>query len=256
MHYNMKNLGRLASIAVAFTAVILTGCQNNGNQNPAKSSEETTQNSEYGNFVSIFDGESLDGWEGAPGHWRVEDGQIIGYTTEDQPLEANTFLIWRDGQPSDFELKLDFKIMGEGNSGVQYRSEELSGPPLSLKGYQADIDGNNTYTGQNYEERGRGFLAKRGEIAVLENGKKPEITGSLGDGDELKKEINQGDWNTLHLIVKENHLKHYVNGVLMSEVTDNDTENRKMEGQLGLQIHKGPPMEVRYKNIEYKNLSN
>src|SRR5699024_2682858 len=141
-----------------------------------------------------------------------------------------------------------------GNSGIQYRSEELQDPPFGMKGYQADIDGAHTYTGQNYEERGRGFLAKRGEVAVMEAGKETEITGSMGDGEELKLKISSG-WDRFHLIVKGNHIQNYVNDVLVSEVTDNDAESRKMDGSLGIQIHTGPPMEVRMKHIRLKDLT-
>lgn len=246
------SLFQLLPILAICTGMFLVGCNSKSSADSTTTANHENQNND---FVPIFDGKSLDGWEGAEGHWHVEDGQIIGAVTAEKPLEANTFLIWREGQPTDFELKLDFKISENGNSGVQYRSEELQDPPLALKGYQADIDGANTYTGQNYEERGRGFLAKRGEIAILENGKEPDITGSLGDSDELKSKINKEDWNTLHLVVQGNHMKHFVNDILMSEVTDNDTELRKMKGHLGLQIHKGPPMEVRYRNIQYKDLS-
>ncbi|WP_236970061.1 3-keto-disaccharide hydrolase [Membranihabitans marinus] len=215
-----------------------------------KSSDKASEDG----YVSIFNGKNLDGWEGDPDYWTVENGNIVGTVTEEKPLENNTFLIWRKEEPADFELIAEFKITESGNSGIQYRSEELSDIKLALKGYQADIDGKNTYTGQNYEERGRAFLAKRGEISVLENGEKPSIVGSLGDGDELKTKIHKGDWNTIKLVVKGNRLQHYINGVMMSDVTDNDAQNRKMKGHLGFQVHKGPAMRVEYRNIQYKKL--
>lgn len=239
---------------IVLVMVMLGACGNNASERADASAQNTAAETDDG-FVSIFDGKSLDGWEGSPDNWKVEDGQLIGFTSAEKPLDDNTFLIWRDGEPGDFELKLDFKISESGNSGVQYRSEELSEPRLALKGYQADIDGKNTYTGQNYEERGRGFLANRGEIALLKSNQEPEITGSLGDGEELKSKINFEDWNSLHIVAEGNHLKHYVNDILMSEVTDEDPELRKMTGKLGLQVHKGPPMEVRFRNIRFKDLS-
>lgn len=251
MLYNKLNKLSLPSLIVLFAGLLFvsfTSC------NPGKSGTAGDSKKEKDGFTAIFDGETLNGWEGLSDFWKVEDGDLVGFTTAENPLQANTFLIWRDGQPSDFELKLDFKISAGGNSGIQYRSEELQDPPFGMKGYQADIDGQHTYTGQNYEERGRGFLAKRGEIAVLEAGKDPEITGSLGDGEGLKSKISSG-WNSLHLIVKGNHMQHYVNDVLMSEVTDNDSVSRKMEGHLGIQIHTGPPMEVRMKDIRLKDLT-
>src|SRR5205814_1281297 len=56
-------------------------------------------------FESIFDGKTLKGWDGDPQFWRVEDGVIIGESTAEKPVKINTFLIWRGGQPKDFELK-------------------------------------------------------------------------------------------------------------------------------------------------------
>ena len=124
----------------------------------------------------------------------------------------------------------------------------------ALKGYQADIDGGNVYSGQNYEERGRGFLAKRGEIALLKTDKEPTITGSVGNSDALKRNIKEGDWNEIHIIVKNNRMKHYINGVLMSDVTDEDLVKRKMKGLLGLQVHVMATMKVEYRDLYIKQL--
>ena len=142
----------------------------------------------------------------------------------------------------------------DGNSGINYRSEELPTIKYALKGYQADIDGGNVYTGQNYEERGRGFLAKRGEIAVLKTDVKPTITGSVGNADSLKAKIKTNEWNDIHIIVRGNHMQHYINGVLMSEVTDEDPEKRKMSGLLGFQVHVSKTMKVEYRKVFLKQL--
>lgn len=221
-------------------------------------------------FVQIFDGKSLEGWEGDPSYWKVENGSIVGEITPATILKNNTFLIWEGGQPSDFELKLDYQISPEGNSGVNYRSERLEELPYALKGYQADIDGKNRYTGQNYEERGRTTLAYRGQKTAINSQDNPTaslrdniknnawngltVTESLGETDELRAQIKEQDWNEMHLVVKGNRLQHYVNGVLMSDVTDNDSVNRKMAGLLGVQVHVGPPMKVMYRNIRLKQL--
>jgi len=117
-------------------------------------------------FDKIFDGTTLTNWDGDPGFWRVENGSIVGETTPDKPLSENTFLIYRGSEPDNFELKLEFK-MNSTNSGVQYRSRQLTGAvgKWVLCGYQADIDFANAYTGMLYEERGRpGFLAPRGTV--------------------------------------------------------------------------------------------
>jgi hypothetical protein len=117
-------------------------------------------------FDKIFDGATLTNWDGDPGFWRVENGTIVGETTPEKPLSENTFLIYRGSEPDNFELKLEFK-MNSTNSGVQYRSRQLTGAvgKWVLCGYQADIDFANAYTGMLYEERGRpGFLAPRGTV--------------------------------------------------------------------------------------------
>jgi Domain of Unknown Function (DUF1080) len=204
-------------------------------------------------FESIFDGKTLTGWEGDPAFWRVENNEIIGESTAEKPLKVNTFLIWRGGQPRDFELKVEYRI-NSTNSGVQYRSIEL--PDVGkwvLKGYQADIDFQNTYTGQLYEERGRGFLALRGQMTHLQPGKK-RLIANLRSGDELKSLIKADDWNQLHIIARGNILTHVLNGHLVAEAIDDDTANRVASGLIGFQMHVGPPMKVEYRNIWLKNL--
>ncbi|MES2828989.1 MAG: DUF1080 domain-containing protein [Bacteroidota bacterium] len=205
-------------------------------------------------YTKIFDGKTLKGWRGDAKHWRVENGSIIGEVTPSNQLKENTFLIWEGGKTADFELKLQYKISAGGNSGIQYRSEELLGDPFRLKGYQADIDGKNEYTGLNYEERGRGFIARRGDKVVVDSLGAPKTVASLGATADLAKNIKLGDWNEYHLVVKGNHMQHYINGILMSEATDNDRVNRKMTGLLGLQAHVTPEMRVEFKNIKIKQL--
>lgn len=207
-------------------------------------------------FVSIFDGKTLNNWEGDKTYWHVENGVLIGEVTPQTILKQNTFLIWKGGEPGDFELKVQYRISAKGNSGVNYRSVRVDSLPYALKGYQADLDGKDKYnlgyprhTGQNYEERGRQFLAIRGQKTVIENGKPPILIDSLGSKAQLLKSINYDGWNELHIIAKNNNLKHYINGILMSEVTDNDTENRKMKGLIGVQVHVGPPMKIEFKEF-------
>ena len=223
-------------------------------------------------FKSIFDGETLNGWDGDSTYWRVENGNLVGEITPETLLKANTFVIYKDGNLADFELKAEFKISENGNSGINYRSEQLDTIPFALRGYQADIDGKNRYTGQNYEERKRTTLAYRGEKAEISAQPNSEAEGSLranvktnawqsrmvleslGHIDSLKTKIKPNDWNEAHLIIKDNRLRHYINGILMSDVIDNDSINRKASGKLGMQVHVGPSMKVEYRNIRLKEL--
>jgi hypothetical protein len=176
----------------------------------------------------------------------------VGEVTPSKQIQTNSFLIYTKSQAGDFEFKAQFKISNGGNSGVNYRSEELADIPYALKGYQADIDGENVYTGQNYEERGRGFLAMRGQNAVINNSKDAFIIKSIGNSDSLKSKIKVDDWNEIHLIVKGNNMQHYINGILMSEITDNDASSSKLSGLIGLQVHVSKEMKVAYKNIQLK----
>lgn len=223
-------------------------------------------------FKNIFDGKTLKGWEGDTAYWRAENGMLVGEVTPTKLLKTNTFLIWRGGQPADFELIVECRITTDGNTGINYRSEQLKDIPFALKGYQADIDGKNRYTGQNYEERARTTLAYRGEKVVVNSPKNPTesgslqanvknnawtqrtVTDSLGSAGSLQAKIKSNDWNEIRILVKGNRLQHFVNGVLMSDVTDNDTVNRKMSGLLGVQVHVGPPMKVEYRNMRLKQL--
>ncbi|ULQ54049.1 3-keto-disaccharide hydrolase [Flavihumibacter fluvii] len=243
----MKYLSVPAAMLVVFT---MAGC----NDTAPKETQTVPQDSvtATNDFVPIFDGKTFTGWDGDTSFWHIENGVLTGLETKDHQLKSNTFMIWKGGEPSDFEFKAEYRISADGNSGVQYRSEMVKDVPYGLKGYQADIDGADTYTGQNYEERGRGFLAMRGQIATIPANEKPVITGSLGNPDSLKQKIKANDWNEIHLVIKGNHMLHYINGVLMSETTDNDTTNRKSKGLIGLQLHVAPSMKVEYKNIQLK----
>ena len=205
-------------------------------------------------FTSIFDGKTLTGWDGDPSHWRVENGELIGETTTENPLKVNTFAVWRGGKPKDFELKVEYK-MNATNSGIQYRSVEM--PDIGkwvLKGYQADIDFENRYTGQLYEERGRGFLALRGQATYIPDGAKPRLIGNLESGDALKAFIKVNDWNQFHVIARGNTLVHILNGHVTAVVVDDDAKNRIDSGLLGFQLHMGPPMKAEFRNIWLKTL--
>ena len=223
-------------------------------------------------FKSIFNGENLEGWNGDKTYWSVKEGVLVGEVTPETILKRNSFVIYEKEQPINFELKLEYRISESGNSGVNYRSEKIKNKPFALRGYQSDIDGKNKYTGQNYEEKKRTTLAYIGEKVVVDtmpdsipltnirkNVKRNcwqtrNVVALLGDIKELKTSIKDNDWNTMHLIVKDNRMQHFVNGVLMSDVADLDAKNRSNKGFIGVQVHVGPPMKVEYKNIFLKNL--
>jgi hypothetical protein len=176
-------------------------------------------------------------------------------------------LIWKGGDIGDFSLKTKFKISENGNSGVNYRSDRFTEVPNALRGYQADIDGKNNYTGQNYEERKRTTLAYRGQRTEILNpadGNKGEsknnawtnlkIIDSVATPEELQSIVKPNDWNELEIVAEGNKLTHFINGKVIAEVIDNDPENRKDKGLIGVQVHVGPPMKVEYKDMQIKIL--
>ena len=226
---------------------------------PKQSDRPTTLEGEEPGFRLIFDGKSLDGWEGNPTYWRVENGNLVGEITPASIVRSNTFIIWRGGQPKDFELKLEYRISPEGNSGINYRSTVVPDPvtpdnAFALRGYQLDIDGANRHTGNNYEEKGRLFLAVRGQTTRVVGTHPPIVLSTLGDYTELGQ-LMTGDWNTVHLIVRGHVLMHTVNQQLMSLTIDDDAANRPAAGFIGVQVHVGPPMKVEYRNIRLKEFS-
>lgn len=249
----MKNLFILTVLLIFG---IFAGCQN-------KKTDD--------GFAPIFDGKSLNGWKGDSLYWRVENGFLTGEITPETILSRNSFLVWQNGAPENFELKLEYRISQDGNSGINYRSEEIPDLPHALRGYQFDIDGKNNYTGQNYEERRRTTLAYQGQTVVLNplpdslsklpvsdlvrsnSWTEAEII-ELADVAELRSHIKNNDWNSCHLIVNGNNMKHILNGVLMSEVTDNDLLHGRRRGLIGVQVHVGPPMKVEFRNIRLKTL--
>ena len=217
---------------------------------------------DHAGFTSIFDGSTLKGWDGDSKLWRVEGGAIVGQTTAGNPLKENSFIIWRGGEPADFELKVEYRIDAT-NSGIQIRSVHLPAGTQEgrgaiagnwvLKGYQCDIDAANRYTGQIYEERGRGFLAMRGQFTYIPDGEDPRVVGALQRTDEeLQRIIKVNDWNQAHIIARGNMITEILNGHVTSVLVDDDTRARAMKGLLGFQIHMGEPMKVEFRNIWLK----
>ncbi len=208
-------------------------------------------------FSQIFDGKTLDGWDCDPDFWRVEDGAIVGETKLGHQPKQNTFCIWKDGQPANFDLKLQYRLTGvnDGNSGIQYRSIER--PDIAkwvLQGYQADIDLKQEYTGQIYEERARGFVSLRGQLTYIATGQKAAVIGSVGENHRLRSFINADGWNDVEIIARDNILIQLWNGHVMSELIDDDTSGRKMDGEIGIQVHRlsNAAMKVETRKIRLK----
>jgi len=233
-------------------------------------------------WTQLFDGQSLNGWDGNSDVWKIADGAIIGeYTTPAGTRNGQTFLIWKGGQPADFELKLEIKLEGLGaDSGIQYRGYLLPGqgrgvggqgqvaspaaqPPTSpqaaqwnLGGYQFDFNFPGNYNGQIAEAgaNARGIIAYRGQIVRTEEGKRPRLLSTSGSIEELGGYFKVGDWNQIHLIARGNTLIQMINGHFMAMLIDEDSSKSKAKGLIGLQCAGNGPVRISFRNIWIKNL--
>jgi hypothetical protein len=255
----MRGLVVLAAfIAVACHSVLLAWqAAPQGGYVPRQSDRPEALAGDEPGFAPIFDGKTLAGWEGNPTYWRVEGGAIVGEIVPATVIKSNTFIIWRGGSPADFELKLDYRITPEGNSGINYRSSVVPDPvtpenKFAMRGYQFDLDGRKRYDGNNYEEKGRLFLAVRGQVTHVVGGRPPIVLAAFGEANELAN-ISTPDWNAAHIIARGNTLRHILNGRLMSVTIDDDAPNRPASGMIGMQVHVGPPMKVEYRNLRLKS---
>lgn len=215
---------------------------------------------------SLFNGENLDGWQGDERFWQVENGMIVGETTEDNQAEHNTFLIYRGGEFGDFELRFSYQVTGY-NSGVQYRSVELDNWIVS--GYQADFEDRwhpsdqgkiDRFSGMFFEEKGRMFLGQRGDAVIVRadpaDPAKPAVEkiGSVGDPQALEKHIRRDGWNEYIVVAKGFQFVHIINGHVMSLGFDEHEEKRRDSGILAFQLHSGPPMKIQLKDIRIRVL--
>lgn len=195
-------------------------------------------------FKILFNGKDLSGWKGLDAYWTVRDGAIVGQTTDDNPVKANTFLIWQGGEVSDFEFRCLVRFEGN-NSGVQYRSELVDEPQLALAGYQADLHPRPDYMGMMYGEKtGRGIIAQGGQRIKVGADAKTEITAQLRPLGELPTD----QWNELRIIAVGDRMVHQINGITTVDATDQHPD-AKAKGLLGLQLHRGPAMKAEFRNL-------
>jgi hypothetical protein len=218
-------------------------------------------------WTKLFDGATLDGWDGNPDVWKVENGALSAESTPTRRL-GTTYLIWRGGEPADFELKVEIKAESDIHGGVFYRGSVGAGParaqaatlavPANPKwnvtGYSLDFDygpdndGNVQDTGGRPETQ----IVWRGHIVRMEPGKRPRSIGSLGDRDALMKAIKPGEWNQLHIIAQGPQVTHIVNGQVMAILVDDDAAARKTKGVIALQIEQYGTGRINFRNLWLK----
>ena len=200
-------------------------------------------------FTPLFNGKDLAGWDGDPALWKVEDGVVIGTCEGPDSFESNTFLIWRDGEVKDFEIRATIRVIGDNNSGIQYRSREM--PDVgkwAIAGYQCDVHPAIQHTGMTYEEKGRGMFGLNGKNVLLD----PDGARWLISEQEPVK-VDTAEWNEYTVIARGNHLIHKVNGKMTSEFFDYH-EGRSLEGLLAIQLHRGNAHRVEIKEVKIKTL--
>lgn len=205
-------------------------------------------------FVSLFDGQTLNGWNAPdPTYWSVEDGAITGRITKEHPCATNQYLVWLGGNLGDFELKLRSRLTGEGaiNNGFQFRSRVL--PDRDVAGYQVDNNLKTDWLVRLYDEHGRHTLAWRGQRTVFDAGGKATHTKIAEAQGPAPFKLE--DWHEYHLICDGPRLTLRVNGTMVAEVIDQDSLHADAAGIFALQLHSGPPTLVQFKDIMLKRPS-
>jgi len=228
---------------------------------PAFAQDASKAPVDSGDLKQLFNGKDLSGWDGDPTLWSVRDGVIHGETTEQNPAKGNTFIIWQGGTLKDFELHLSFRCNATNNSGIQYRSKHIVDGNVKnkwvVRGYQHELRNENKFPNTSsfiYDEDGkRKRICLVGEKASWTDGKKV-VESKFLDEAGFQKLMKVDDWNDVVIVAKGNTIKHYLNGSLVLDFTDNAPELASSEGVLALQLHAGKPMWTEFKNIRLKEI--
>ena len=176
-------------------------------------------------FVPLFNGSDLSGWDGDPRLWSVTGGSIVG-STDGRPLSANSFLV-SEREFGDFVLRFEVKLRN-GNSGMQFLSEQTE--RWTVRGYQADF------------ASGKGWGNLHGEGLPR---------GLILDGwqDRAEHVVGTG-WNRIEVLCEGYRIRISVNGTVTNDVLDPGA----LTGVLAMQLHRGEPMRVEFRNIRIRTL--
>lgn len=256
---------RKLAMAFCFLLVLVLGAWSCAGQNGGSTPEPATETvspdplpslQDEAGFESIFDGKTFSGWQAADmSFWSIEEGAITAKITAEHPTDRNHYLVYQGGKLGDFELKLRHRILSaqEVNCGFQFRSEIFDGKITDdCRGYQVDNNTGTPWLVRLYDEHGRETLAWRGERTVFAADGQKVTTPIDGAGGPAR--FSLADWHEYHLICKGAALTLKVNGRVVAEVIDNDSQQQDLSGILALQLHSGPPMTVQFKDIRLKRL--
>jgi putative membrane-bound dehydrogenase-like protein len=203
--------------------------------------------------LRLFDGKSLSDWEYDADRWRVENGAIVGEISQGERLANNTWIIWKGGELTDFDLRLQFKLTGApaANSGIQIRCQAES--PEHVAGYQADLDMGATWLGRIYDEHGRALLVERGQrVLIHPDGKR--ISQTFAPAGMYGTIFRENDWNDYRIVAIGERISVFVNGTLFSELVDRETNAKDLSGKLAFQLHAGPETRIEFRNILLEKL--
>lgn len=181
--------------------------------------------------VSLFDGKTLEGWNGNYRYFRIEDGAIVGGMLHKR-IPRNEFLT-PEKEYSNFELRLKFKLVGPNvNAGIQFRSRRIP-EHHEMIGYQADLG--QRFWGSLYDE------SRRRKILAQAN------------MDELSKVLDKDGWNDYVISCEGKRIQLWINGYQTLDYTEPD-DAIEQTGLIGLQIHSGTAGEAWYKDITIEEL--
>ena len=216
---------------------------------------------ESANAKVLFNGKDLTGWDGDPRLWGVKEGVIHGETTPENVAVGNTFLIWKEGTLKDFDLRLKFRCNATNNSGIQYRSKHIKDGAKNawvVRGYQHELRNELKFPNTSsfiYDEGGkRGRICLVGEVGTWETSGKKTLRSDLIGEAGFAKLFRLDDWNDVAIIARGNRIRHYLNGKLILDFTDNDPALALSEGILALQLHAGKPMWAEFKEIRLSEI--
>ncbi len=176
--------------------------------------------------VNLFDGKTLNGWDGHVKHWSVVDGVIVGKNTEKVPV--STYLVTNKNY-SDFRLTSKVKLVeSEMHSGIGFwgRLAPEQHDPFTYAGHLVMFPS----SWGMYDLYGRAGLPVDGKPAM--------------------KVGKQHDWNDLEIVATGNRVQVAVNGVQVIDWRDPEPKRIK-EGPIALQLHSnGVPQEVHFKDLK------
>ena len=192
----------------------------------AEPSQNTlTQQEKSEGWRLLWDGHSNTGWRSPKSDefpqksWLIKDGELTVAASGNAEAQAGGDIITRD-RFSNFELKVDFKMTPGCNSGIKYFVHPNL-DPITGTGAKASVGSAIGYEYQILDD------ARHPDAKLGRNGNR--TLGSLYDllpAASTKKPNPMGEWNTARILVKGDHLEHWLNGERILECDRNSPEFR------------------------------